>query len=62
VTVGTSLGVHPAAGLVDIAAESGARVVILNATPTPYDRIADAVLRGPIGRVLPALVAAAGRG
>lgn len=57
--VGTSLGVHPAAGLVDIAAGAGSRVVIINASPTPYDAIADAVLRDPIGEVVPALMAQA---
>jgi NAD-dependent deacetylase len=56
--VGSSLTVHPAAGLVEVAASAGARVVIMNAEPTPYDPLADAVLRGPIGRVLPELVAA----
>jgi NAD-dependent deacetylase len=54
--VGTSLSVHPAAGLVEIAARSGARVVIVNASPTPYDPLADTVLREPIGTVLPELV------
>jgi len=57
--VGTSLSVHPAAGLVEIAARTGARVVIVNASPTPYDALADAVLRDPIGTVLPELVTAA---
>jgi len=56
IAVGTSLTVHPAAGLVEYAARAGARVVIVNADPTPYDRVADAVLREPIGQVLPALV------
>jgi NAD-dependent deacetylase len=56
--VGTSLQVHPVAGLVDIAAGSGARVVIVNAEPTPYDRAADLVVREPIGTALPRLVAA----
>ena len=54
--VGTSLGVYPAAGLVPLAAEHGATVVIANAEPTPYDRIADAVVRQPLGTALPALV------
>lgn len=54
--VGTTLTVHPAAGLVEVAAAAGARVVIINASPTPYDPIADAVLRQPIGEVLPRLV------
>jgi NAD-dependent deacetylase len=55
-SVGTSLTVHPAAGLVDIAAQCGARVVVVNAQPTPYDRIADLVVREPIGSALPRLV------
>jgi NAD-dependent deacetylase len=54
--VGSSLTVHPAAGLVPIAKQSGAALIIVNADPTPYDRIADVVLRGPIGELLPALV------
>ncbi|NJC83360.1 SIR2 family NAD-dependent protein deacylase [Planosporangium mesophilum] len=56
--VGTSLTVHPAAGLVDVAHGLGTRVVIVNAGPTPYDEIADAVVREPIGEALPALLAA----
>jgi NAD-dependent deacetylase len=55
-TIGTSLSVHPAAGLVDVAAGAGARVVIVNAEPTPYDAMADAVIRQPIGASVPALV------
>lgn len=54
--VGSSLTVHPAAGLVDIAAAAGAPVVVLNASETPYDGIAAVVLREPIGQVLPELV------
>jgi NAD-dependent deacetylase len=55
--VGTSLTVHPAAGLTDLAAGAGARVVVVNAQPTPYDDIADLVVREPIGTALPRLVA-----
>jgi NAD-dependent deacetylase len=33
-------------------------VIIVNASPTPYDGLADAVLREPIGTVLPALSSA----
>ena len=58
--VGTSLTVHPAAGLTDIAAGSGARVVIVNAEPTPYDWTADLVVRDPIGAALPRLLGVAG--
>jgi NAD-dependent deacetylase len=54
--VGTSLGVYPAAGIVPIAAHGGARIVIINGEPTPFDDAADAVLRGSISDVLPAVV------
>jgi NAD-dependent deacetylase len=56
--VGTSLQVHPVAGLVDLALGAGARVIIVNAQPTPYDDEVHAVLHEPIGEVLPALVRA----
>ncbi|EYT83013.1 NAD-dependent deacetylase [Streptomyces andamanensis] len=58
IAVGTSLQVQPAAGLAALAAEHGARLVIVNAEPTPYDGIADEVIREPIGTALPALLAA----
>jgi NAD-dependent deacetylase len=54
--VGTSLQVWPAAGLVDVAVGSGARLVVVNAEPTPFDQIADLVVREPIGTSLPRLV------
>ena len=55
--VGTSLQVYPIAGAFDIARSAGAKTVIVNAEPTPYDDTADAVLGGSISAVLPALVA-----
>jgi len=55
-TVGTTLGVYPIAGVVPIAKRAGARVVIVNGGPTEMDDIADAVVRGSISEVLPALV------
>ena len=54
--VGTSLTVHPAAALAGVPLETGGRLVVVNAEPTPYDIVADAVLRDPIGEVLPAIV------
>jgi NAD-dependent deacetylase len=54
--VGTSLQVYPAAGLAAIAADGGARLVIVNAEPTPYDDVADEVVREPIGAALPRLL------
>ena len=51
--IGTSLQVYPVANLVPMAKSAGARVVIVNAQPTPFDHIADAVIHAPIGDVLP---------
>ncbi|MFE1311306.1 NAD-dependent deacetylase [Streptomyces sp. NPDC058755] len=56
IAVGTSLQVQPAAGLAGIAADHGARLVIVNAEPTPYDEVADEVIREPIGTALPVLL------
>ncbi|MFC9851476.1 NAD-dependent deacetylase [Streptomyces prasinus] len=56
VAVGTSLQVQPAAGLAGVAADHGARLVIVNAEPTPYDDLADEVVREPIGTALPELL------
>ena len=56
--IGTTLQVYPVAGAVEIASSAGARIVILNAQETPFDGIADAVIREPIGAVLPQLVGA----
>jgi NAD-dependent deacetylase len=56
--VGTSLTVYPVARLPEIARDAGARLVIVNAEPTPLDRLAHEVIRGQAGDVLPSLVAA----
>ena len=55
--IGTSLQVYPAASLVPRAKSAGARIVIVNAEPTPFDQIADAVIHAPIGDVLPRICA-----
>jgi NAD-dependent deacetylase len=55
--VGSSLTVQPAAGLVDVATGAGAAAVIVNAESTPYDDVAAALIRDPIGIAVPALVA-----
>ena len=54
--VGTSLTVHPINQTVAIAHKHGARIVILNAEPTPFDGIADVVLWESISDVLPLIV------
>jgi NAD-dependent deacetylase len=53
--IGTSLQVYPVAGAVPLAKSAGARIVIVNAEETPFDRIADAVFRRPIADILPVL-------
>jgi NAD-dependent deacetylase len=55
-SVGTSLQVYPVAGAVEIARGAGAKLVIVNAQPTPFDEVADAVLDGSISEVLPAIL------
>jgi NAD-dependent deacetylase len=53
--VGSTLAVYPAAGLVPTARLAGARVVIVNAEPTEYDGLAEAVVRASISDALPYL-------
>jgi NAD-dependent deacetylase len=55
IAVGTSLQVYPVAGLLPLAKNAGARVVIANGEPTPMDQFASALLSGAISEVLPAI-------
>jgi NAD-dependent deacetylase len=59
IAIGSTLQVYPVAGAVPVALEAGARVVIINAGVTQFDDVADAVVRLPIGEVLPGLCAGA---
>jgi NAD-dependent deacetylase len=54
--VGSTLGVFPAAGMVPIAVQHGAVVIIVNGGPTEMDSLADVVVYGSISELLPALV------
>jgi len=54
--IGTTLTVYPIAAVVPVAHEAGARILILNAEPTAMDGLADVVLRGGIGEILPRLL------
>ena len=51
--VGSSLVVFPAADIPVYAVNAGAALVIVNAEPTPLDRLADVVILGKAGDVLP---------
>jgi len=57
VAIGSSLVVEPAASVPRVAAESGARLVIINREETPLDHLAECVIREPIGLVLKAAIA-----
>ena len=55
--LGTSLTVYPAAALPEFALANRARLVIVNAQPTPFDGQAASISRDQLGEVLPDLVA-----
>ncbi|MGH7263263.1 MAG: NAD-dependent protein deacylase [Candidatus Rokuibacteriota bacterium] len=57
VVVGSSLVVYPAAYMPLYAKEAGARLVIVNLTPTQLDHLADVVIAGQAGAVMDRLVA-----
>jgi NAD-dependent deacetylase len=57
---GSTLVVYPAAGLVPLAVQAGAGLIIVNDQPTDFDRLADVVLRAPISEVLPLITSASG--
>lgn len=46
---GTSLAVYPAAGLIDY--YQGDKLILINKTPTPRDRMADLLVQGSIGEI-----------
>ncbi len=52
---GSSLEVMPAADLPALAVRSGARLILVNLGMTPYDHLADAIVRGDVAEILPQL-------
>ena len=54
--VGSSLVVYPAANIPLVALRSGARMIVVNAEPTPFDELAEVVIHGRSGEVLPEIV------
>ncbi|HEV2217707.1 MAG TPA: NAD-dependent deacylase [Candidatus Dormibacteraeota bacterium] len=51
--VGSSLVVYPAAEIPLVAARAGVPIVLVNAEPTPMDDLAEVVIHGRAGEVLP---------
>ena len=56
VAIGSTLTVNPIASIVPRAVRNGASLVIVNAEATPFDELADAVVRGSISEVLPQII------
>jgi len=54
--IGTSATVYPAAGLAQVAREAGAEVAVVNPEPSAIENLAQWVLRGPSGEILPRLL------
>ncbi len=57
IIVGSSLVVYPAASIPFAAEQAGAKLVIVNLTPTPADGIADVIINAPAGEALPRIIA-----
>jgi NAD-dependent deacetylase len=58
--VGSSLVVYPAAEVPLVAVRSGARMIIVNAEPTPFDDLAEVVIHGRAGEILPRIASLIG--
>jgi NAD-dependent protein deacetylase/lipoamidase len=54
--VGSSLVVFPAAEIPLVAVRAGAPMIVINAEPTPLDDIAEVVIHGRAGEVLPEIL------
>jgi NAD-dependent deacetylase len=52
IVIGSSLVVQPAASMPVIAKRNGAKLVIINRDPTPYDDTADLVIHGQAGPIM----------
>jgi NAD-dependent deacetylase len=58
ICVGSSLAVHPVAGLPQLTLDHGGRLAIVTQGPTPYDEEAELKLEGEVDEELVALIAA----
>ena len=56
IVVGSSLVVQPAASMPLVAKRNGARLVIINRDPTPYDDMADIVIHGQAGPTMASIL------
>lgn len=56
IVIGSSLVVQPAASMPFIAKRNGAKLVIINRDPTPYDNLADIVIHGMAGSIMSSIL------
>ncbi|MHC5113366.1 MAG: SIR2 family NAD-dependent protein deacylase [Planctomycetota bacterium] len=56
VVIGTSAEVYPAAGLIAVAHQAGAKIIVVNTNPSAASGVADVELIGKAGEILPALL------
>jgi NAD-dependent deacetylase len=52
IVIGSTLVIYPAAYIPTYAAEAGAKLAIVNLTPTPFDQYATVVIRGKAGEIM----------
>jgi NAD-dependent deacetylase len=56
IVIGSSLVVQPAASMPLVAKRNGAKLVIINRDPTPYDDMADLVIHGQAGSTMASIM------
>jgi NAD-dependent deacetylase len=52
IVIGSTLVIYPAAYIPTYAGEAGAKLAIINLTPTPFDHYAEVVIRGKAGEIM----------
>jgi len=52
IIIGSTLVIYPAAYIPTYATEAGAKLAIVNLTPTPFDHYAEVVIRGKAGEIM----------
>jgi NAD-dependent deacetylase len=52
IVIGSTLVIYPAAYIPTYAGEAGAKLAIVNLTPTPFDHYAEVIIRGKAGEIM----------
>jgi NAD-dependent deacetylase len=56
IVIGSTLVIYPAAYIPTYAGEAGAKLAIVNLTPTPFDHYAEVVIQGKAGEIMPRVI------